>query len=73
MGDYFVRLVQMPYKVKGVTTRNDDGTFNIFINSIIPENQQRDALEHELDHIDDDDFFNDAPACEIEGRNNVSA
>ena len=42
--EYFVRYVELPLKVDGVTVPNDDGTFDIYINVLHPE-VQRAVLE----------------------------
>ena len=66
---YYVREVSLPFEVKGMVTPNaeDDG-FNIYINSRLSDDQKRKALKHEIDHIEDDDFYNDKPIEEIEKR-----
>lgn len=63
MGSYiFVRLIRFPSTaVRAVTLPNDDGTFDIYINERLPEELQREALEHELKHIRKDHFYNDDP------------
>jgi hypothetical protein len=58
----FIRLVKLPSdSVRAVTIPNDDGTFDIYINARLPEELQRKALEHELNHIRKDHFYNDDP------------
>lgn len=57
----FVRLVSLPEAVKAVVLPNDDGTFDIYINSNLPDELQNRALEHELKHIRKDHFYNDDP------------
>ena len=47
----FVRLLKLPHSVKGVTTPNNDNTFNIFINEELSETAKLSALDHELNHI----------------------
>ena len=54
--EYFVRLIELPLAVEGVTLPNSDGTFNIFINSALPESRREDVLRHELLHLNDDLF-----------------
>lgn len=62
MGSYiFVRLVPLPIAVRAVVLPNDDGTFDIYINADLPEELQHKALEHELEHIRRDHFYNDDP------------
>ena len=57
----FVRLVSLPVSVRAVTLPNDDYTFDIYINSNLPQELQQKALEHELKHIRKDHFYNDDP------------
>lgn len=57
----FVRTVLLPETVRAVVLPNDDGTFDIYINSRLPEELQHKALEHELTHIRRDHFYNDDP------------
>jgi hypothetical protein len=33
--DYYVRLIDLPYCVKGMVTSNPDGTFNIYIKGVL--------------------------------------
>lgn len=65
-GDVFIRYVPFPYTVKGVTLPNDDGTFSIYINSDLPRAQQEKALRHELAHIREGHFYDEAPLNEEE-------
>ena len=57
----FVRLVPFPKTIRAVTLPNDDGTFDIYINSNLPEELQHRALNHELEHIRKNHFYNDDP------------
>lgn len=65
-GDIFIRYVPFPYTVKGATLPNDDGTFSIYINSDLPRAQQEKALRHELAHIREGHFYDEAPLDEEE-------
>ena len=65
--DYFVRVVPFPiYKVGGMVIPNDDGTYSVYLNARVDSIHQRRAGEHELDHIEDGDFYNDKSIEEIE-------
>ena len=67
--DYFVRLVELPRTVNGVTLPNDDGTFDIYLNRLLTEDEQKTALEHEIEHIIQDHFYNDVkPLRQIEAE-----
>lgn len=73
--EYFVRYLDLPIKVEGVTIPNDDGTFDIYINKNIPPAVREDVLKHEIRHIIRDHFYRSDPVavCEIEadGQRNV--
>ena len=60
--DYFVRLVELPPTIDGTVVPNDDGSFDIYINSRSPEEKRRAWLEHELDHIRRDHFTGTSPS-----------
>ena len=54
-------MVELPSSVRAVTIPNDDTTFDVYINSILPEELQIRALEHELEHIKLDHFYDNKP------------
>ena len=66
--DFVVREVPFPYSVKSCVTPNNDGSFSIYINSKLSQDQKRKALDHEIDHIENDDFYNNKPIDKIERR-----
>ena len=67
--DYFVRYTDFPISVEGLTVPNDDGTFEIYINALLPEEKQAETLAHELEHIRRDHFYNDvAPVEKLEAE-----
>ena len=68
MDDFFVRIVDLPTTIGGMVSPNDDGTFSIYINARLSTDQQRKALDHELDHIRNDDFYSSATIEECERR-----
>lgn len=59
MTDTYVRLVSLPIRVEGVTLPNDDGSFDIYINSRLSPSRQQETLEHELRHIRHGHFYLD--------------
>lgn len=58
---FFVRLIPLPYCVEGVTIPNDDGTFDVYINSRLPLEKQGEVLVHEMEHIKKDHFYDEHP------------
>lgn len=73
--EYFVRLVELPVCVDGVTIPNDDGTFDIYINSLLSEKRRQDRLQHEISHIKKDHFYKEKAValCEIEANGKRAA
>ena len=64
---YFVREVSLPFEVRGIVTPNaEDDSFSIYINSRLSDDQKRKALKHEIDHRENDDFYNDKTIEEVE-------
>ena len=55
--EYYVRLVKLPSSVEGAIMPNSDGSFDIYINSALPEIRREDVLRHELRHLTDDHFY----------------
>ena len=64
--DYFVRIVDLPCPVGGMVTPNDDGTFSVYINAKNSREKQIKSYAHEVDHIENDDFYTGKDIKEIE-------
>lgn len=60
----FVRVFYPSRRIRAVTVPNDDGTFDIFVNGNLSSCTQISALEHELNHIERDHFYNDIKEIE---------
>ena len=66
--DYVIRCVPFPNSaVDGAIVSHPDFP-NIYINSRVSPKRQREALQHELDHLKNDDLYSEDPAEEIERR-----
>ena len=68
MDEYRVRLVDLPSKVDGMVSVDDDGFYNIYLNARLTRERQRKALRHELDHIAEDDLYNTRPIEVVENK-----
>jgi len=64
--DYFIRVVDLPLGVGGVVTPNEDGTFSIYLNARNSDRKQRSSCDHEVRHIQHDDFYRDVPVDQAE-------
>lgn len=58
----------MPYGVRGFTTPDIDDNYNIYINEKLSDEQKRRTLDHEMEHIKNDDFYSFEDISVIEDR-----
>lgn len=49
-------MISLPYNIKGLTTKNEDESYTIFLNSRLSYEQLKKTYSHELQHIYNDDF-----------------
>lgn len=61
MNDIFIRGIELPFAVKGVTVLDADGNFNVYINTLLSFDTQQKAARHEIAHIKKDHFFDYEP------------
>ena len=63
---YCVELVDLPCSIKGFVRHNSDGSDTIILNSRHTIETQRKTLEHELEHLEREDFYSGLVADQIE-------
>lgn len=56
----------MPFHVWALTHKNDDGSYTIIINKNISTERQKEAVLHELTHIEGNDFSAESQATLLE-------
>jgi hypothetical protein len=66
MDNVFVRLDDMPIKVKGYVVLDANGDYNVYINKDLSYDQQMKALAHEIIHIDNEHLRVMLPVMECE-------
>lgn len=49
-------LIDMPTRIKGQTVKNEDGSYSVFLNSRMANNQIKKTYRHEIEHIENGDF-----------------
>lgn len=64
--DEIVRYLDMPLVFRAFTILDEDGVYNIYLNSRMPFDQIRKSYAHELSHIKNGDFYRCLTATEIE-------
>lgn len=68
-GEYACRMVNFPGDIYGAVRLTGDGMDfpNIYINDQLAPEARRRAFDHEMRHLENDDFCNDIPITDIEG------
>ena len=67
--DYFLRVIPFPKKagpIPAMTVLNDDGTFSVYVNARVPLDVQFEALDHEVKHIENGDFYGAKDILDVE-------
>ena len=67
-GEYACRVLNMPGDIGGTTKLTRDGTNfpNIYINDQLSPDAKRRYFDHEMKHIENDDFYNQKTIEEVE-------
>ena len=66
-GDVFVRLVDFPTcACGGFVTPNDDGTYSVYLNARLSNEQNKESYLHELKHIKRNDLHSSEAVQAIE-------
>ncbi len=70
MGETFIHMLPLPAKVHALTIPDESGDFTIIVNSDLDEMVQRRALEHELQHVVLNHFYDSNDVAEDEREAN---
>ena len=66
MDAVIIRIINLPYGVKGMTVKDAEGDYNIYLNGRYSSDVQADAFRHEVEHIRLGHFYQDRPVSEME-------
>lgn len=69
MGIVIVRIIDLPYGVKGLTVKDENDDFNIYLNARLSGDEQAKAFRHEVEHIRKGDFYSEDPVALKERAN----
>lgn len=64
----YVRMIKLPCHIKGMTSVDENGDYNVYINEALSNELQYDTINHELSHIFNEDFASDKDIVEIENN-----
>lgn len=57
MDDIVCRIVELPLRVNAVTVVDENGDFNVYVNSHLSHEEQMNAYKHECRHIKNNIFI----------------
>ena len=66
--DCTVRVVDLPVDCGGMVSMSSDGHYSIFLNARLSHAAQQKKFNHEIAHIENDDFNNDDDIRTVEAR-----
>lgn len=66
MEKIITRIVDLPTGIRGYTSLDPDGDYNVYINAKLSESMQKRVLAHEITHIKRDDFSDTKTVDEAE-------
>lgn len=66
MDAVIVRLIDMPETVHGVTRKDAEGDYNIYINAKLSADERADTFRHEIRHIQLGHFYEERPVADLE-------
>ena len=64
----FVRLINLPVTVRGLTVTDPDGNYNVYINQNLAFEMQTQTFVHESKHIENNDLYSNEPVVVLENR-----
>ena len=70
MNNVLIRELNFPVEIEGVVVIDDNGDYNIYINSNLSAEKKKETLDHELRHIQCDHHYSNVPIFEAESEAN---
>lgn len=69
MDAVIIRVIDLPYGVPGVTVKDENDDYNVYLNARYSADRRIVAFEHELRHIMNGDFYSHDPVWVKEAKN----
>jgi hypothetical protein len=66
MGQIIFRYIDLPCETHGFVREDSEGNYNIYINARMSIDMQREAAQHELNHVRNEDFDSDDDIKRVE-------
>ena len=68
MNDVFIRVTDLPNRVKAMTVVDENSDYNIYVNSALSREEMKKAYLHELQHIEKQHFDQDISVTKAESE-----
>lgn len=68
MNDIFIRMTQLPNRVKAMTVIDENSDYNIYLNSTLSQDELKKAYLHEIQHIEKKHFDKDISVAQAENE-----
>ena len=68
MDAVIIRIIDLPYGVDGLTVKDSNDDFNIYLNARLSGDAQAIAFRHEVEHIRNGDFYREESVAGKERR-----
>lgn len=68
MNDIFIRMTELPNRVKAMTVVDENSDYNIYVNSALSQDEMKKAYLHEIQHIEKKHFDQDTSVTKAEGE-----
>ncbi len=64
----FIRSANLPMEIRGFVMPDNEGNYNIYINDKLSEERKEKTIEHELQHIKNQDCYSNEQVSILEKR-----
>lgn len=61
-----IRVVDLPFPLKGATVLDNEGDYNVYLNAKLSSDERVKAYRHEIEHIRLGHFYQDRPVADME-------
>ena len=68
MNTVIIRIIDLPYGVDGMTVKDSNDDYNVYLNARLSESKRVIAFRHEVEHIRNGDFYSEGSVREKERR-----
>lgn len=68
MDSVIIRIIDLPYGVGGLTVKDSEGDYNVYLNARYSLNRRVAFFRHELEHIKNGDFYTEEDVRDKEDR-----